>query len=109
MSTYPEKTCSIDKLVTNKAMVKLALNGQKTRQGRNGIYAYPGEVFELGGVRFRVTGLTQERLGDMDDAAAKAEGYESLDAYKNLILSMHKGMQWNENAQVWVHHFERQS
>lgn len=107
MSTYPEKTCTIDKLVTNKTMVKLALSGEKTRQGRNGIYAYPGEEFELEGIRFRVTGLRQERLGDLDDAAAQAEGYESLQAYKNLILSMHKGMEWNKNALVWVHRFER--
>ncbi len=106
MSTYPPKTCTIDKLVTNKAMIKLALSGQKTRQGRNGIYAYPGEEFDLDGVRFKVTELKQERLGDMDDAAARAEGYDSLETYKNLILAMHKGMQWQPEARVWVHYFK---
>jgi len=107
MQNYPKKTCTIEKLVTHKAMVKLVLNGQKTRQGRSGIYAYPGEEFELDGIRLRITALNQERLGDMDDAAAKAEGYESLTEYKNLILSMHAGMEWDEDALVWVHHFKR--
>lgn len=107
MKTYPEKTCTIDKLVTNKAMVALALSGKKTRQGRNGIYAYPGEQFDLGGVLFQVTKLVQEKLGDMDDAAAQTEGYDSLDTYKNLILAMHKGMEWQSDALVWVHYFER--
>jgi len=105
--TYPEKTCSIDRLVRHPRLVEAALQGKKTEQRRDGIYAYPGEAFELEGIAFVCTGLIRQRLGDMGDAGAKAEGYDSLDAYRELILRMHKGMTWNEDALVWLHRFRR--
>ncbi len=108
MSSYPEKTCSIDRLVRHPKLVQAALAGQKTQQRRDGVYAYPGETFELDGVSFVVTDLRRERLGDMGDAGAQAEGYPSLEMYKNLILSMHKGMSWEDDAMVWVHCFKRE-
>jgi len=104
---YPEKTCGIDRLVRHPKLVQAVLAGRKTQQRRDGVYAYPGETFELEGVSFVVTDLRRERLGDMNDADAKAEGYPSLDMYKQLILSMHKGMNWEDDAPVWVHCFKR--
>ena len=105
--TYPEKTCSIDRLVRHPRLVEAAIKGEKTEQRRDGIYAYPGETFELQGIQFTCTDLIRQRLGDMGDAGAKAEGYTSLDAYRDLILSMHKGMTWNDDALVWLHRFRR--
>jgi hypothetical protein len=105
--TYPEKTCSIDRLVRHPRLVEAAIKGEKTEQRRDGIYAYPGETFELQGVSFTCTDLIRQRLGDMSDSDAQAEGYDSLDAYRDLILSMHKGMTWNEDALVWLHRFRR--
>ena len=105
--TYPEKTCCIDRLVRHPRLVEAALQGNKTEQRRDGIYAYPGEAFELQGIAFVCTDLIRQRLGDMGDAGAKAEGYDSLDAYRDLILKMHKGMTWNEDALVWLHRFRR--
>jgi len=107
MNTYPERTCEIDRLVRHPKLVAAALSGQKTQQRRDGVYAYPGEEFLLDGVPFIVTELKRETLGDMGESGAKAEGYESLDAYKKLILMMHKGMQWNDDDKVWVHYFKR--
>ncbi len=107
MNDYPEKTCSIDRLVRHPKLVQAALAGQKTQQRRDGVYAYPGETFELEGVTFVVTDLRRETLGDMTDASAQAEGYPSLDMYKNLILNMHKGMRWQDDMPVWVHCFQR--
>jgi len=107
MQTYPEKTCDISRLVRHPRLVAEALAGRKTEQRRDGVYAYPGESFELDGIEFVVTDLRRERLGDMGDVGAQAEGYPSLDEYRNLILSMHKGMQWNDEAMVWVHCFQR--
>jgi hypothetical protein len=107
MSDYPEKTCSIERLVRHPRLVQAALAGQKTEQRRDGVYAYPGETFELDGVTFVLTDLKRETLGDMNDKSAQAEGYPSLDAYKNLILTMHKGMSWENDASVWVHCFKR--
>lgn len=106
MTEYPAKTCEIESLVTHKRLVDAALEGRKTQQRRNGVYGYPGERFDLEGKTFEITGLYQEALGDMDDAAAQAEGYPSLEMYKDLILRMHKGMDWNSGAQVWVHEFK---
>ncbi len=107
MTTYPEKTCDIDRLVRHPKLVEAALSGNKTQQRRDGVYAYPGESFELDGVAFTVTGLERQTLGDMTNEDANAEGYPSLDMYKGLILKMHAGMTWENDHQVWVHSFKR--
>lgn len=105
MTNYPEKTCSIERLVTHPKLVAAAKAGLKTQQRRDGLYALPGETFNLEGLAFIVTDVQRQRLGDMTDADAIAEGYPSLEAYRSIILSMHKGMEWNLDALVWVHSF----
>ncbi|HHA19022.1 MAG: ASCH domain-containing protein [Gammaproteobacteria bacterium] len=107
MNSYPEKTCEIDRLITHPKLVEAALSGSKTEQRRDGIYAYPGETFELDGIQFTVTDLERKTLGDMTDSEAQAEGYPSMEAYKALILRMHAGMVWDESHLVWVHKFEK--
>lgn len=107
MSDYPEKTCEIGNLVRHPKLVAAARAGQKTQQRRDGVYAYPGETFELEGDTFDVTSLERQRLGDMSDSDAHAEGYPTLEAYKQVILSMHVGMTWNEGDLVWVHNFKK--
>ena len=106
MTEYPEKTCELTSLVTHKRLVEATLAGRKTQQRRNGVYGYPGERFELEGRTFEITRLFRETLGQMDDAAAQAEGYPSLEMYKDLILRMHKGMEWEAKSKVWVHEFQ---
>jgi hypothetical protein len=88
-------------------MVEAAIAGKKTEQRRDGVYGVPGETFELEGHRFEIVGLTHDRLGDMSEASAQAEGYASLDDYRDLILRMHKGMEWDVEHRVWVHRFRR--
>ena len=86
MSTdYPEKTCSIERLVTHEKLVAAALSGTKTQQRRDGIYGYPGETFELEGVTFEIKSLEAKPLGSMTDADAQAEGYPSMEMYLSLI------------------------
>ncbi len=104
---YPPKTCDISRLLTNPKMVAAALAGAKTQQRRDGLYAYPDETFELEGVKFTVTAVERQRLGDMTDADARAEGYPDREAYKQIILRMHAAMAWNEDGMVWVHTFKR--
>jgi hypothetical protein len=104
---YPEKSCEIDRLVSHPKLVEATLAGKKTEQRRDGVYAYPGETFELDGVEFTVTGLERKTLGNMTDADAQAEGYPSMEMYKELILRMHAGMEWNLNHKVWVHKFAK--
>jgi len=50
VTDLPEKTCSIDRLVTHEKLVAATLDGRKTQQRRNGVYGYPGVCFELEGV-----------------------------------------------------------
>jgi hypothetical protein len=107
MSEFPAKTCEIDLLVTHAKLVKAALAGTKTEQRRNGVYGYPGETFELEGVKFEIKDLRRESLSEMTDESARAEGYPGLEMYKDLILRMHKGMEWSGEAKVWVHEFAR--
>ncbi|OUR64073.1 hypothetical protein A9Q79_08370 [Methylophaga sp. 42_25_T18] len=106
-TNYPEKSCEIDRLVTHPKLVASALAGTKTQQRRDGVYAYPGETFELEGVEFTVTALERESLGDMGDAEAQAEGYPNMEMYKAIILRMHAGMEWDISHLVWVHKFEK--
>ncbi len=108
-TTYPEKTCTIDRLVTHPKLVEAALSGVKTQQRRDGVYGYPGETFELEGTQFTVTDLLRKTLGDMTDDDAIAEGYPNLEAYKALLLRMHPGMEWDNSHKLWVHCFEKTS
>jgi hypothetical protein len=107
MTQYPEKTCDIDRLVSQPKLVAAVLDGRKSQQRRDGVYGYPGETFELEGVVYQVSSLFRQRLGDMTDVDAGAEGYPSLQMYKDLIIKMHAGMSWDKDHLVWVHQFER--
>lgn len=104
---YPPKTCDIDRLVTHQRLVDAALAGRKTQQRRNGVYGYPGETFMLGSADFVITGLERQPLGEMTETDARAEGFPDLGTYKQLIISMHAGMDWNDEHEVWVHTFEK--
>lgn len=107
MTDYPPKTCEIDRLLRHPKLVEAAKAGLKTQQRRDGIYAYPGETFELDGVGFVITAVDRRALGEMTEDDAKAEGYPSLAVYRDLILKMHAGMEWDESHRVWVHCFEK--
>lgn len=106
MSEYPEKTCTLDRLVRQKKLVDATLSGMKTEQRRDGVYGYPGESFELDSRTFEIVTLTHERLGDMTDKHARAEGFPDLEAYRALIIRMHRGMEWDPDHLVWVHRFQ---
>ena len=103
---YPQKTCDISRLIRHPKLIAAAKEGRKTQQRRNGVYAYPGEVFHLDGIQFKMTALQCRNLADMTDSDATAEGYPSLEDYRKMILAMHPGMTWNAEALVWVHCFE---
>ncbi|PKM13017.1 MAG: hypothetical protein CVV13_03315 [Gammaproteobacteria bacterium HGW-Gammaproteobacteria-3] len=105
MHDFPEKTCSIERLIRHPKLIAAAKSGVKTQQRRDGVYAWPGEEFELDGVTFTVTDLRRERLGDMSDEQARAEGYPDLASYQALILQMHPGMMWETESLAWVHCF----
>lgn len=105
MDTKPTKNCSIDRLVTQPRLIEAVKKGMKTQQRRDGVYGWPGETFELDGMTFVITDLQRQRLGDMTDEDAKAEGFPGLESYKDIILKMHAGMTWSDDSLVWVHSF----
>ena len=107
MKEYPEKTCEIDRLIRHPRLRELAKAGKKTEQRRDGLYAYPGETFELDGVKFIVTDVVRQKLGEMTDEDARREGFPSLAAYRELILKMHPSMRWDPEHLVWVHKFRK--
>ncbi|TLS50052.1 ASCH domain-containing protein [Paenibacillus antri] len=101
----PPKTCSIEKLVTKEADIRKVLAGTKTATRRNGRYADVGETMSLQGRDFVVERVYRQSLGDLTDAHARQEGYDSVEEYKQAILSYHPGMPWLPHMKVWVHEF----
>ena len=106
-STPLIKTCTVDRLITRPDDVAKAVRGEKTAQRRNGLYADPGERWTMAGQTFEVVAISRQPLGAMSDDDARAEGYASLEAYREAILALHPGMPWLPQAQVWVHEFTR--
>ncbi|WP_027415853.1 ASCH domain-containing protein [Aneurinibacillus terranovensis] len=104
----PPKTCSIDRMITQLEDVKLVMEGKKTATRRNGRYADPGEIMELGGKRYKVTNVYRQLIGELTDADAEREGYQDVETYKQYILSMHPGMPWMPQMPMWVHEFEEE-
>jgi len=103
----PPKTCSVEKLVTLKEDIQKVLEGKKTATRRNGRYADVGEVMTLEGQDFVVERVYSQSLGELTDENARQEGFDSLEDYKQSILSIHPGMPWVPQMRVWVHEFRK--
>lgn len=101
----PPKTCSVEKLVTNKKDVEKVLAGTKSATRRNGRYADIGEIMVLDDKKFIVNQVYQQTLGELTDEIIIREGYTSVEDYKQSILSFHPGMPWLPEMTVWVHEF----
>lgn len=101
----PPKTCTIERLVTVPADVDKVIKGRKTATRRNGRYADVGEVMVLQNKRFIVDRVYSQAIGDLTDEHAVQEGYNTVDEYRDAILSFHPGMPWLPNMRVWVHEF----
>jgi N4-acetylcytidine amidohydrolase len=101
----PPKTCSIERLVTLPSDVQKVLEGKKTATRRNGRYADVGEVMTLEGKKFVVTRVYSQSLGELTDEHARQEGFNTVEEYRDSILSYHPGMPWLPQMRVWVHEF----
>ncbi|WP_174616158.1 ASCH domain-containing protein [Virgibacillus ihumii] len=105
MENVPEKTCTIDKLVTIQEEIDKVLAGKKTASRRNGIYANVGEIMELQDKKFKIDDVYPQYLGDITDKDAMKEGYDDLKSYQQAILNIHPGMRWSPKMRVWVHEY----
>jgi hypothetical protein len=104
-NALPPKTCSVERLITMENDIKKVLAGEKTATRRNGRYADPGEIMTLEGHDFVVDRVYSQSLGELTDDDARREGFESVEDYKQSILSYHPGMPWLPQMRVWVHEF----
>ncbi|GEN84097.1 hypothetical protein SLU01_24090 [Sporosarcina luteola] len=105
MNELPEKSCSIERLVTIPEDVEKVLQGKKTATRRNGVYAYPDEIMVLDGKEFKIDKLYKQTLGEMTDEHAQQEGFANMEDYKQSILALHPKMPWVPKMSVWVHEF----
>lgn len=103
----PAKTCTIERLVTMESDVKKVLEGKKTATRRNGRYADVGEIMTLEGQQYKIDRVYEQSLGELTDEDAKREGFDTVDEYKESILSYHPGMPWLPHMKVWVHEFSK--
>lgn len=103
----PAKTCSIDRLVTMESDIQKVLEGKKTATRRNGRYADVGEIMTLEGKSFKIDRVYEQSLGELTDEDAKREGFNTVEEYKESILSYHPGMPWLPQMKVWVHEFSK--
>ncbi|WP_163100563.1 ASCH domain-containing protein [Peribacillus alkalitolerans] len=104
-NTLPPKTCSIERLVTMPEDVQKVLEGKKTATRRNGRYADVGEIMVLEDKKFIVDRVYSQSLGELTDEHAQHEGFNTVEEYKESILSYHPGMPWLPQMRVWVHEF----
>ncbi|MDZ5473553.1 ASCH domain-containing protein [Bacillus sp. 31A1R] len=103
--TLPPKTCTIERLVTVPEDVNKVIEGKKTATRRNGRYADVGEIMVLEDKKFIVNRVYSQTLGELTDEHAQHEGFETVEEYKQAILSYHPGMPWLPHMKVWVHEF----
>ncbi|WP_251330268.1 ASCH domain-containing protein [Haloplanus pelagicus] len=85
---------------------RAAVAGDVTQLHRGDKHASEGDRFEIDDVVFEVTTVREERLGDLTDEDARAEGSPDLDAYKKRIERTHD-VTWDDDDTAVLHRFER--
>lgn len=95
-------------LLPNERVKQAALEGDVTQLHRGNRYGQEGDTFEVDGVTFELTEVTEHTLGEMTDEDARREGSPSLEAYKQRMVRVHGGdFEWDDDADVVRHRFER--
>ena len=92
---HPEWPAFREGLNTSRATWRLALENLKALGFRP--------------LRIRITAIRQERLQDITEADAKAEGVADVEAYRALWQAINgktPGARWDANPMVWVLTFE---
>ncbi len=99
-----------DTLLPNDRVQQSVLDGEVTQltRGAGNRYAETGDTFVLDGESFEVTSVQRRTLGGFNDADARREGSESLEAYKRRMERVHPGnFEWDDSSEVLTYRFER--
>lgn len=94
-----------DELLPAERIRDAVLAGDVTQLHRGDEHATEGDTFEIEGTTFEVTTVREQRLGDLTDADARAEGSPNLDAYKQRIEQTHD-VTWDDEETAVLHRFE---
>jgi len=94
-------------LLPNDRMRQQALDGSVTQIHRGKQYADEGDTFDIDGTTFEVVAVDERTLGDMTDEDARAEGARDLDHYKQILDRAHEDFEWDDDAEIVRHRFER--
>lgn len=81
------------------------LAGEVTQLHRGDRHAETGDTFVIENTEFVVAKVHTERLGEITDEDARAEGSPDLAAYKQRIERTH-GTEWDDEREAVLHKFE---
>lgn len=96
-----------DTLLPSERMRDRALDGEVTQIHRGHQYAEAGDTFAVEGTTFEVVDVEDRTLGDLTDADARAEGARDLEHYREILNRAHEHFEWDDDADVVCHRFER--
>ncbi|MFD1632821.1 ASCH domain-containing protein (plasmid) [Haloplanus ruber] len=99
-------TIEADELLPGEKIRQAVIAGDVTQLHRGDKHASEGDRFEIDDVIFEVTTVREERLGDMTDEDARAEGSPNLEAYKKRIERTHDTT-WDDDDTAVLHRFEK--
>jgi len=94
-------------LLPSDRMMAQAVDGEVTQIHRGQQYADEGDTFEIDGTQFAVVEVGERTLGEMTDADARAEGARDLDHYREILERAHEHFEWDDEADIVRHRFER--
>ncbi|PSQ21669.1 hypothetical protein BRD01_11345 [Halobacteriales archaeon QS_8_65_32] len=95
-------------LLPNDRMQEMAAEGEITQIHRGHAYAEAGDTFDVNGTTFEVADVEERQLGDLTDEDARAEGASDLEGYRERLQHAHgDGFEWDDDADVVRHRFER--
>ncbi|MFB6179682.1 MAG: ASCH domain-containing protein [Halorientalis sp.] len=98
----------VETVLPSDRMRQQALDGEVTQIHRGHQYAELGDTFTIDGTVFEVVDVTERTLGDLTDEDAQAEGARDLDHYKEILEHAHDHFEWDDDADIVRHRFERQ-
>lgn len=87
-------------------MTKAVLEERKCCTSRTKRYAEPGDWFDLGRHRFKITAVERIELDTVAHILFKEEGVESPQEFIDLWEEIHPGRGFDPLQKVWTHFFE---